>query len=603
MLRSLKILLGLACLSAYPARSQDQTSPVPRTIKIPGVLEPPELVGEATLQPSSEANNALAKALENAGADAEKMKGVFDGVIRQFPENGDAYSMRVEFLFCRDGNRYSTVLDDISSAIRYFPTTSHVEPSELLPELYALKAKVEFDAGDHGNAIGDLEHAIRLDPSGGAKLFDTHVSPNEPKATSPPCEWNTTALNVLVREFPRDYRVYLFRGLYYEWYGFPFNPQHYAAALVDIQKAIATNPKAGISYYYLGQHIENTLSPAETASRSTQPTEKDRKALAAYSTAIALDQGLVPAYLGRANIHWYLKNSALAVSDYTKAIAIQPQDGKIYNRRAQLYMELGKYGLAQEDFGKAIEYTRRGFDQLPFYQQRGDADLKAGDYQSAIEDSTEAIRLILEHSIPHLLRLKQFRSLYPEYHAVADDVLLSKLHTFAQPGWTDEAFAGRFLETGNSESGLAANLLAEAYLLRGDARWKSGDYKKAIGDYQRVLNGLAKYVLNNPGVLNRWKLINKAGGGEQYIDIRTVDYSENGIVKLWIKSIAPTQARASKFSMAEIEINCATRRINTASVTDYDAKGQATGAVPTSEWQVIVPDTVGEGLFDGLCRQ
>jgi tetratricopeptide (TPR) repeat protein len=124
---------------------------------------------------------------------------------------------------------------------------------------------------------------------------------------------------------------------------------------VTTEMRIATNPKAGISYYYLGQHIENTLSPAETASRSTQPTEKDRKTLEAYGTAIALDQGLVPAYLGRANIHWYLKNSTLAVSDYTKAIAIQHGDGKIYNRRAQLYMELGKYGLAEEDFGKAIE--------------------------------------------------------------------------------------------------------------------------------------------------------------------------------------------------------------------------------------------------------
>src|SRR5258707_401041 len=133
----LKILLVLACLSAYPARSQNQASPVPRTIRLPGVLEPPELVGDAKLQLPSEAYRTLANALDKSGDDAETLKSAFDDVIRQYPENGDAYSMRVQFLFCLHGTNYSTVLDDISSAIKYFPTSSHVARSESLQELYA----------------------------------------------------------------------------------------------------------------------------------------------------------------------------------------------------------------------------------------------------------------------------------------------------------------------------------------------------------------------------------------------------------------------------------------------------------------------------------
>jgi hypothetical protein len=210
---------------------------------------------------------------------------------------------------------------------------------------------------------------------------------------------------------------------------------------------------------------------------------------------------------------------------------------------------------------------------------------------------------MLEHSIPYPLRLKQFRSLYPEYNAVADDVLSGKLHAFAQPGWTDENFAARFLETADSESGLAANLLSEAYVLRGDAYWVSGDYKKAIGDYQRVFNGLQKYVLENPGVVNRWKLISKSSSGEQYIDTRMVDYSAKDMVRFWLKSVELPQAKASGYRLAETEVNCATRGINTVSVTSYDAKGQATGTATTSGWQTIIPDTVGEALFDGMCQQ
>src|ERR1019366_5287333 len=114
----------------------------------------------------------------------------------------------------------------------------HGDHIESLPALYGIRAKVEFDQGDHSKAIEDLEHAVRLDPRMAERLFGTNVTPNEPKATSPPCEWNTTVLDGLVKEFPKDYRVYLFRGLHYGFYGFPAHAENYAAARADIQRAI-----------------------------------------------------------------------------------------------------------------------------------------------------------------------------------------------------------------------------------------------------------------------------------------------------------------------------------------------------------------------------
>ena len=145
--------------------------------------------------------------------------------------------------------------------------------------------------------------------------------------------------------------------------------------------------------------------------------------------------------------------------------------------------------------------------------------------------------------------------------------------------------------------------MSENYAHRGDAYWVLGNYKKAISDYQRIFEGLSKYIKEYPDTLDRWKLFFETADSKEYVDVRTVDYSQANIVRLWLKGVKNTSDKLSTDSLRETRINCANKTIETISVTNYDAKGNATGSVNTAGWNSILPDTLGEALYDGMCRE
>jgi tetratricopeptide (TPR) repeat protein len=469
-------------------------------------------------------------------------------------------------------------------------------------DLYALKSKLEYDRGAHQQAIDDLEHAVRLDPQMAGMLFDEHVLV-PPETQSLPCAWTLANLHSLAEEFPKDYRVHLFIALWYDFHGFYGHQDYYAVALASCQKSIAINPKIGLSYYYLGTSIESTMSDAEKFSPSSQPTENDRRRLQAYNTAITLDPTLVPAYTARANIQTYLKHPALALNDYNKAIELHPNDHELYNRRAQLLMDNGKDREAIADFTKAIDNCKDkdwGL-QRAYYEQRADVSLRVGEFGEAVKGYSQSIRLILENVIPHMLRLKQFRKLYPEYNGLSDERLSNRLHVLLRPAWDSDVFAKTFMDT--TDETLAAVFLSENYAHRGDAYWLSRNYKKAVSDYQRIFDGFPTYIKQYPDTLDRWKRFFVTDRSEEYLDVRTVDYSQRDVVKLWLKTVERKTGKSPTSSLRETNINCASRMIGTFSVTNYDTKGNVIGSVDTAAWQKILPDSLGEALYEGMCRE
>jgi tetratricopeptide (TPR) repeat protein len=377
----------------------------------------------------------------------------------------------------------------------------------------------------------------------------------------------------------------------------------YATALVNFQKAIAINPKVGLTYYYLGQNIESTLPAAERSSTSSQPTENDRKLLQAYGTALTLDPGLVPAYVARANIQTYLKHPNLALNDYDKAIELHPKDHELYNRRAQLLMDNGRDREAIADFGKAIDNCKNDALLQAYHEQRADVSLRVGQYDEAVRDYSETIRLLLQTLVPGSLGLKQFRRLYPESNGLTDERLSARLHALLRPAWDYDVFAKSFVVTADETSGLAASFLSENYAHRGDAYWLSKDYRKAILDYQRIFTGLPKYIKEYPDAFDRWKVFAATSDGEEYIDVRTVDYSQPKIVKLWVKTIEKKVGKPPTSGLREAHINCGSRMIDILSVTNYDVQGKPVGSVNTAGWETILPDTLGEALYDGMCKE
>jgi protein O-mannosyl-transferase len=75
---------------------------------------------------------------------------------------------------------------------------------------------------------------------------------------------------------------------------------------------------------------------------------------------------------------------------YSTTIDLNPTCWMAYNNRGNVYNKLGQYQYAIEDYNQAIRLKR---DYAEIYSNRGNAYAKFGQYQRAIEDYNEAIRL------------------------------------------------------------------------------------------------------------------------------------------------------------------------------------------------------------------
>jgi hypothetical protein len=82
--------------------------------------------------------------------------------------------------------------------------------------------------------------------------------------------------------------------------------------------------------------------------------------------------------------------------------------------------------------------------------------------------------------------IKGFRTLYPEYGRLPDEILAEAVRRRYFPNfpqkWNDEFISG----TGHTGGKILSSILSELYVTRGDAYMKAGRRKQAVADYRRV---------------------------------------------------------------------------------------------------------------------
>src|SRR5205823_6184238 len=127
----------------------------------------------------------------------------------------------------------------------------------------------------------------------------------------------------------------------------------------------------------------------------------------------------------------------------------------------------------------------------------------------------------------------------------------------------------------------------------GDIYLKAGRFRKAASDYARALHAYPRYEMD------RWKPIFRRAGEEYSIDTRTLDLSPDNTVSLWVKVQG---TKSENYDQAKYEIDCSGQRIKAASYIRYDPRGNALRSRSENDWQNVVPDTVGEVLYSGMCR-
>lgn len=77
-----------------------------------------------------------------------------------------------------------------------------------------------------------------------------------------------------------------------------------------------------------------------------------------------------------------------------------------------------------------------------------------------------------------------------------------------------------------------------------------------------------------------------------------MDFLPGGTAKLWLKLVS----KKPGYTIAAQEIECGSKRIRQTSSVEYDSAGTPLKTLSMgSGWQPIIPDSLGEQLYTGVC--
>lgn len=99
---------------------------------------------------------------------------------------------------------------------------------------------------------------------------------------------------------------------------------------------------------------------------------------------------------------------------------------------------------------------------------------------------------------------------------------------------------------------------------------------------------------------SRWIYILSSNDGEKYYSDKTFKRLSNDDIVIWIKIVR----QLGGYSLDKNEYDCANDRFRVLSHTRYDSAGKVVISTDRTneQWQAVVPDSVGEGVFEFICK-
>lgn len=116
-------------------------------------------------------------------------------------------------------------------------------------------------------------------------------------------------------------------------------------------------------------------------------------ALADYNKAIEKNPNDATLYNNRANAHFQAQNYEQAIEDYNQAIEINPEMADAYYNRAYAKQQLTDLKGALSDYDKALEFATDETTKIKIYGNRGTLHHAAKNYEKAIADYDQVIKL------------------------------------------------------------------------------------------------------------------------------------------------------------------------------------------------------------------
>jgi tetratricopeptide (TPR) repeat protein len=593
-----KLLVSIPIVVLISVLPMPAQTPAPDSTVIPGIVEPLELRGEAQgpAKPS-ELQTRLADALPKSN-DPQELKRSMEAVnaiIQKYPTSIQALSTRLT-LSCEINSKDASIsAADIDELIRLQRSAASEKKEPVLlsePELLTMKAKIEYDAGNHKKAVEDLYAAILLDVHNADDVLNSGGVGPENK--SEPCAWYKPDLDQLVKDYPSDYRVYLFRGLQYAVFArFDSTGKYLQPTITDYDRAAALNPRSPLPPYFLGRVYLSNL--AVLFGTDPKTADKRAKALAAYNKAVQIDPHFTEGYFERAELYLNLKEYKNAIHNFDIVIEANPKVEGAYHDRGVAKLQLNDFYGAISDFSYALD--NKLADPKLAYENRADAYLKVGDYDNAIRDYTQAIKIEFGQQL-FLMNIAQVKKLYPEYKNVSDDVLCRKLHAMFFRNMKYEDFAKQLIDVNVKKGDFDSFLIPDLLVKRADAYLQSGDYRRGIADYQRTANGYAY----GRKTVDRWHLISK-GSQELYIDSETAELDNPSLPRFWLKLVNTIPTVKGTYTVEKWAVDCQLKKVEIFSFIKYDAKGNVLGSNDyATGWESTAPDSLGEQLYRGMCH-
>jgi tetratricopeptide (TPR) repeat protein len=359
--------------------------------------------------------------------------------------------------------------------------------------------------------------------------------------------------------------------------------------------AAKINPASAMPHLFKAEVFLKTFFFQMMSIYDPQHDQLNNAGINLLDKTLALDNDNIWALKERALMYSHLKKWRLAIADYDRALMVDPKDFASLNDRALAKIEIGDTYTAISDLGEAIRNSERELQHSTSYQARADAYIKTRQWDLSIRDLTTALSLEIGGQVL-LANVRQFRALYPEYRTATDDAVARKLQQTFYPDWKYEDFAGKFMN-GNGSFGFPNFVIGDLFLKRSDANLKAGNWHAAKLDFRRAGRGYN----DAPDAIDRWRDIGPLKNARLYLDMKTFNDERGEAVTIWVK-----QARDenSPYSVQQFELNCGARRIHMISSASYDDTGNLTGSHEGGGgWAAIVPDTLGETLYDGVCKR
>jgi tetratricopeptide (TPR) repeat protein len=478
------------------------------------------------MQPN-EWSSACKESADRLAEDGEYYRAIlrYSQALRINPSDSKAHLARG--LAYHHWGSYFFALADYTEAIRLDPTDSMAN---------VMRADFHYSKGNYDLAIADYTRAIDLDnntPYTYGSRARAYLGKGDYEQAMADC---AQALSL----DPDDASAYVYRAQVHE-----FNKEH-DEAIADSTKAISLDPRLGCAYAYrarsyecigdygraIADYIEAILldcrEPWTYVGRGNAYFHNCSYDLAAAdcTQAIRLDGALSVAYRIRGIARTRRKNYERAIIDLTEAIRHDPRDVLSHLSKGHAHYQIRQYGDAITHYTEAIrlyaaivqdpcayhaDAGNLGATEADLYVHRGDAYLYNYNYDLAIGDYTEALRLDQRNAEAHYGRGLAYHCKGEPWQSDADFMEVSRLDKMAGKPVRRLAFGDVPLNRRR------AGLIAPLSMLGGLSTWVACILEPAM-----VTHGRAGMVLGAYAVLLWAAVISQLRGWFVYDRSRSV---------------------------------------------------------------------------------